>query len=330
MGIWIPSQALEPSSKMISLEDHSLDLGHSLKVNVADHHGPDESKSEDTCSDSQHAGLGVSVSLLDSNASGAANGVAELGVETLVDVLKVGHRGVGEESEEGIGVGVLPDDTGDGSTHSITDGTDDVEQTQHSGDVLVVNGSQDRKLLDDDEDTATDGDENLAEDEVTDGLVGATEVDHQTLGKDVQGHSDPKEPLEATGAADQVTNEEEQDTGDNVEDVADVSGLSDGEIVHDLQEGGEVVIPAVVAELVSSIQQTGTEDSAVPEEAELEQTSGSEFPLVDDEDKEQAEADHDHSNDVVSAPAVRGTAGDIEGQEEEDKTGGEEDETKDY
>lgn len=325
MGIWIPSQALEPFSKTISLEDHSLDLGHSLKVNVADHHGPDESKSKDTSSDSQHAGLGVTVSLLDSKASDAANGVAELSGEILVNVLEVVHRRVGEESAEGVGVGVLPDDTGDGSTNTITDGTDDIEQTKDSGDVLVVNGSQDRKLLDDDEDTATNGDQDLAEDEVTDGLVGATEINHQTLCKDVQGHGDPKKPLEATSAADQETNEEEQNTGDNVEDAADVSGLGDGEIIHDLQEGGEVIIPAVVAELVSSIQQTGTENSAVPEEAELEQTSGSELPLVDDEDKEQAEADHDHSNDIVSSPAVRGAASDIEGQEEEDKTGGEED-----
>lgn len=330
MGIRIRSQALEPSSKIISLEDHSLDLGHSLEVNVADHHGPNESKSEDTSSDSQHTGLGVTVGLLNSHASGAANRVADLGIEILVDVFEIGHRGFGKESAKGVGVGVLPDNTGDGSAHAITDGTDDVEQTQDGGDVLVVNGSENRKLLDDDEHTTTDGDENLAEDKVADRLVGATEVDHQALGKDVQGHGDPKEPLEATSAADQETDEEEQDTGNNVKDVADVSGLGDAEIVHDLQEGGEVVIPAIVAELVSSIQQAGTEDSTVPEEAELEQTPGSKLPLVDDENKEQAEADYDHRNDVVSSPAVRGTAGDIEGKEEEDKTGGEEDETKDY
>lgn len=127
MGIWIPSQALEPSSRMISLENHSLDLGHSLKVNVADHHGPDESKSHDTSSDGQHPGLGVSVSLLDSNASDAADRIAELGVEILVNTFEVGHRGIGKESAKGVGVGVLPDDTGDGSTHGITDGTDDIE-----------------------------------------------------------------------------------------------------------------------------------------------------------------------------------------------------------
>lgn len=194
----------------------------------------------------------------------------------------------------------------------------------------MVDGGQDSELLDDDEDTTSDGDEDLAHDEVADGLVGATEVDHQTLSEDVQGHGDVEEPLEAAGLADQPTDEEEQDTGDDVERVTDVTGFGNAQVVDNLQERGEVVVPAVVGELVGGVEQTSTDNGTVEEEAELEERHGRNEPFVQAEENQHHDTDDDHRDNVARGPAVGSVGGDIEGKEEDAETGREEKDTNNW
>lgn len=68
--------------------------------------------------------------------------------------------------------------------------------------MLVVDGGFDGELLKDNEDAAADRDEDLAHDEIADGLVGAAEVDHETLSEDIERNGNVQEPLEFAGSAD--------------------------------------------------------------------------------------------------------------------------------
>lgn len=189
--------------------------------------------------------------------------------------------------------------------------------------MLVVNGGQNGQLLDDNEDRSTNRNENLTHDLVSDTLTRVTEVDHQPLGKDVERNGDIQEPLEATGLTNGCSDAEQQDTGNHVEGVDNVSGFSNSQIVHDLQEVLEVVVPAVVRKLVGRIQETGADNSAVGEETPIEKRDWGDPLLVETEEEQHGESDHDHGDDVVSTPAVRGLGGDIEWKLEKDQTSSE-------
>ena len=134
----------------------------------------------------------------------------------------------------------------------------------------MVNGGQDGDLGEENEDAAANRDEDLAHDEVADGLVGAAEVDHQALREDVQRDRDVEEPLEVARPADQVTDDQEENAGHDVKCVANVSGLGDGHIVDDLQEGREEVGPAVIGDLVCDAQYARADDGSVGEKGKVE------------------------------------------------------------
>lgn len=312
------------------LEDHTLDLLQLAQVNVANQDDPDEGQSHNTHTSRQHARLGIAVRMLDSQTRLAANRVAQLGIDILVNHGEVGHRLLGEVPLQGIGEGVCPDGARDGSAQGITDGTHDIQQGQGGGDVLVVHGGEDGDLLHDDEDGTADGDEDLAHDLVSDGLVRATEVDHETLGKDVQRDGDPQEPLESSGATHQVTNQQEQHARNDAERVRDVSGLGDAQVVDNLQVRGEVVGPAVVGDLVRGIEQAGADQGAVLDERPVEQGHGGKEFLVDAEEDQHEAAHHDHGDDVARGPTLGCRRGDIEGNEEDDETDGENEHAEGY
>lgn len=139
----------------------------------------------------------------------------------------------------------------------------------------MVNGSEDGDLLDNDKDCATNRSEDLAHDEVSDREAGAAEVDHQTLGENVDGHSNVEQPLEVSRLGNGKADDEEEDARDHVEGVADVSGMGHADIVDDLEEGGEVVGPAVVGDLVGSAEETGADDRAVAQHLEVQHGPGS-------------------------------------------------------
>lgn len=263
--------------------------------------------------------------MLDGQARLAADGVAKLCIQVLVDHVEVVHRVGGEVHHQGVGEGVCPDGTRDRRADGASDGSNDVEQREGGGDVAVVDGGEDGDLLDDDEDGAADGDKDLAHDLVPDGLVRATEVDHEALGEDVQRYSDVQQPLKPPSPTHQVSDQKEQDTRDHVEGVVDVPGLGEGDVVDDLQVRGEVVVPAVVSDLVGGVEQAGADDGAVGEEVEIQQGLGREELLVEGEGEQQDEADDQHGDDVACCPAVGGRAGDVEWEEEDHQAHGEED-----
>jgi len=61
-------------------------------------------------------------------------------------------------------------------------------------------------------------------------------MDHKAKGKDVKGDCPVKEPSEAAGAADHVTDEKEQDARDDLERATDVTCFGNSNIRDDLEE----------------------------------------------------------------------------------------------
>lgn len=239
---FLPTTIPKPST----LEDGTFDLGNLLQVDVSDHDSPSNRQSHQTTAEGQKNDLDMSVGVLNRSACRTSNWVLGLIWEIGVDLVDVADRGGGEPLLELLVERVRPDRGTDGITRRATDRSDDVQQTERSSDVLVVDSSQDRQLLDEDEHRTAHRDKDLAHDLVAPAHVRLAEVDHQALGKDVEWDGDVQEPLEAAGLADNESDTDQEDAGDDVESVSDVSGLGDGEAVIHLQPGLEVVVPAVV------------------------------------------------------------------------------------
>lgn len=285
-------------------------------VDVLDHEHPDEGQCHDGRSGNQHPLLRVPVGPLDADPLGAVDGVAQLHVEVVVDIGEVRQGGLGQEPLQGGFEGVCPDGAGDGVADGAADVADDVQHGQHGGDVLVVRGREDRELLHDDENAAADRDEDLAHDDVPDVLVRLAEVDHQALREDVQRHRDEQQPPEVAGLADQEPDAQEQHARDDVERAPHVACLGQRQVAHDLQEGREVAVPAVVGDLVRQVQETRSDDGPVGEKLDVQERRPSEEALVQHKQGENHEPDDDHRDDVARAPAVRRTVGEGEGEEE--------------
>ena len=192
----------------------------------------------------------------------------------------------------------------------------------------MVRGGQDGELLADDEDTAADGDEDLTHDDKPDILIRTTEINHQALRKHVQRHRHEKQPSEIPRFANEEADAEEQEAGDDVEGGTDPAGLREGQIVDDLQEGGEVGCPAVVGDLVGYAEQTGADYGAVREEVDVEEGVAGGEGFVETEEHEDSEADDYHGDDVACFPAVGSRVGEGEGEEENRQTAGEENDSE--
>lgn len=193
---------------MYSLEDHTLCLGHLLHIEVLDHPNPDEAKDHNTCSSSKHPSLGITIGLLNGDALEASNRVRELGRKTRVDCSGIRHGGFGQIAQKSREERVGPDGAGDGAADGASNAGGNKEQRENGSNMLVVNGGENGELLAEDEDTSRDGDEDLAHNNVPNLLVGATEVDHQSLSEDVERNGPKVEPLEAAGPADEVAHAE--------------------------------------------------------------------------------------------------------------------------
>lgn len=100
--------------------------------------------------------------------------------------------------------------------------------------MLVVNSCQYSQLLDDDKDRTTDRDEDLTHDLISDAHIRLSEIDHQSLGENVQGNRDVQKPLVATSLSDGPSNRQQEDTRDDIESVTDVSGLGNSQVIHNL------------------------------------------------------------------------------------------------
>ena len=127
----------------------------------------------------------------------------------------------------------------------------------------MVHGRQDGNLAEQDEDAPGDGDEDLTHHNVPDVPTWLPEMDHEAEPEDVQRETDPENPFEPPRPADEPAGDEEEDEGDDAECVGDVSGGGHVDLVHNLQEGGEVRRVAEVGDLVGEIEQTGAQHGAI-------------------------------------------------------------------
>ena len=310
-----------------TLEDSTLDLGNLLQVDVPNHHRPSKRQDHNSTARGEQDDFSVGISILDGRPRSSANGIAFLLVDIGVDGIDIRHGRLRQTRRQCLVEGIRPDRGTDGVTRRATNSSHNVQQTKSSGDVLVVDSRQNSQLLDDDENRTTHRDEDLTHHLVPVAHVWLAEVDHQALGEDVQGHRDIQQPLVAPGLADDESDTDQQQTGYHVEGVGDVACFGEGQVVVHLQPGLEVVVPAVVGQLVCGIQETGAEDSPVGQEAVVEQGGRGDESLVDAKEEYHRESNHDHGDDVPGGPAVRGLGGDIEGKLEHDETGSEDENT---
>lgn len=312
------------------LEDHTLGLAKLPEVVVPDQEDSSKGKDHDTGSGSKHSSLTIAVGALDSQALRRAHGVGELVVDDASNVLGLRQGALGEPLEKLVVEGVCPDGGRDGASEGAANVTGDTQDSEGGGNVLVVNSGEDTNLHAQNEDRSSNGDEDLAHDEITDGLARTTEVDHQTLGEDVQRDTDAKEPLKATGLANTPTDDEQEEARDDVESVGNITSLGGAQVVDHLEERVEVTGPAVVADHVDEIQPTDTDDGSVSEELVLEEGLGGDEALIEAKDDEDNKASDDHGNDIRSIPTLGGHTGNGEGEEEDDSTSSEQQGTRRY
>ena len=196
--------------------------------------------------------------------------------------------------------------------------------------MLVIDRSEYCNLDQQDEHTATERHEDLAHDDVANVLVWLAEVDHQANTEHEEEVADKECPLETTSTTDGVSDGEQCETGDNLERAVDVSGGGDRQVAHHLKERCEVAVPAVVRDLIGGIDQARGDDSAVREEAVVQEWCLREIQLIDHESDQGDKADDDHGDDVVSTPSVWRVGSQREWQQEDSQACCEQEDTRDY
>jgi hypothetical protein len=124
-----------------------------------------------------------------------------------------------------------------------------------------------------------------------------------------------------------ITDNEEEDTRDDLKGVADITSCGGRKVIDHLEERGEVAVPAVVGDHVDEVQKTDTDNGAAGEELEAKEWLRGNEALVSTEDGQENDAQNDHRNDVGGVPTLRGAASNGEGKEEDDKASGEQEST---
>lgn len=312
-----------------NLEQHTLDLLDFLNVDVSHQKNPDQGQGHDDSARDQHASLANRVGLDDGISNGVAHGIRELNLKIVVDGLPVLSDRLGQKSLQRAGQSVSPDGARDTVADSSAHVAKEAKDGKNGSDVVVASRGHDGNLLTNDHGATGKGDENLAHDDITDLGSRSTEVDEKTDEKDVQGHRDQEKPLVATGVANQETDEEQPNTRDNVEDGVDVTSFGNAGIEDNLEVRSEVAVPAVVGDLVSSVKKTGSHDVSVEQQLVWDERNGGKELLPDSESNETGKTNHEHGDDVSGAPVLSSSLGDGEGEEEEDQTGGEKNDSND-
>ena len=105
--------------------------------------------------------------------------------------------------------------------------------------------------------------------------------------------------------------------------------LGDRDVVDDHEERGKVRRVTVVGDEICNGQQTATEDGAGRQEAERDDGLFRHVQLRKGKCNQADETDDEHGENVVGLPAVGRFGGNVEGNEEEGKTGSEEKDPED-
>lgn len=180
--------------------------------------------------------MGKAIGLLNGKPCRAVDGVGQLIDNVSSNEWCVGQLGLWEVLHKLRDEGVGPDGTGDSSSNRTTNSSRDIQSSERSSDILVGNGSKDSKLHDQDEDSSTDGNKDLAHNDVSDVLVRSAEVDHETKGKDVDRNRKVKSPFVEASLSDEEADDEEKNARDDLESRVDVASFSRAEVDDDLQE----------------------------------------------------------------------------------------------
>ena len=196
----------------------------------------------------------------------------------------------------------------DGCRNSRADGGADAgehaQDRQDDGDILVLARGHDGHLLADNQSAAGKGDEDLAHDYQSDIPLRLPEVDHQADAQDLQWKAEvQRQPLEAAAQPDQDADDEPEEGGADGVDVADVGGLRDAQAVHDLQVGGKVAVPAVVADEERGREDARADHSPVGQQREGDEGLWRPELFVDREQDQQQAADDNHADYQRRAPA---------------------------
>jgi hypothetical protein len=132
--------------------------------------------------------------------------------------------------------------------------------------------------------------------------------------------------LKASGLGDDASCYEAPQTRPDAVNVANVSGLGEGETRHDLQKGEEHAVPHVEAKENHGRHQVRAHDGAVFEQVEGNESDLGAPLLPAREADEEQNAEYYHADDHGRLEAVALVGVDVEGEEEEGEAGDDEEE----
>ena len=274
--------------------------------------GPNSSTSN------QHHHLRVPVGTLNRNTSRRAHRVRQLHRDVLVDDGQLGELGGRKAFGELLREDSLPDGGGDGQADGATDVTENAQHGQDHGNVLMGSGGHDGDLVADDDGAGGERYQDLAHDDVADVTVGPAEGDHQPHTQDAQRNTEEEaDGLIASGKAYQQAHGESGQDGAHGVSLNDVAGTGHAQVIHYLQEGAEVAVPAVVTEKQRSGKDASAEDGTIQEERIWNECDGSEEPLPYSKGDHKCDARDQQADDKGGAPPVRLQSVKIEWQEKE-------------
>ena len=116
----------------------------------------------------------------------------------------------------------------------------------------------------------------------------------------------------------------------DVEDVVDISGHSDADTAVDLEERSVVGSPGVVGDVIADVKQTSCEHCAGASDAPRQEWDACAISLPQDECDKKGDTDDQHRNEARTSPTIAQVVMDVEGQEEHNKTSGQEESSNDF
>lgn len=181
-------------------------------------------------------------------------------------------------------------------TDSTANRREEANERKHRRDVLLGSSGHDSHISADDESAATESNEDLAHNYVSDVVAGLAEMDHETDAENLQAQGCESDPFEATRYTDGDGDDDTPETRSDAVDVVDVAGVCDGERVYCLEVCEEIGVPAVEGDEEEGDEQAGADDGAVCEEVEGDEGGGADESFVEGEDYQAHDADNEEGD----------------------------------
>ena len=251
------------SPRRPTLNHIPLDLLRLADVDVLHHQDEHDAQRQHRRPRNRQQALRIAVSRDDGVAHGRSDGVRQLRRQAAVqrrgEALALGRQMRRERRGHMAGV----NGAGDGLADRVAEAREEAQQREHDRDLLMLRRGHDGHLLADDERAAGERDEDLAHDDEPDAVAGGAEVHHEAGAQDLEGDGGERHIFEGAGGADDEPEDDGEERGADVVRVVDVAGVGEGEVVHGLQVGGEVAVPAVEGDEVDGAEEAAAEEGAV-------------------------------------------------------------------